>query len=294
MQLRRRMNTPLLPLLKPAVLALGFTVLSAQAAVLPLDFNGGAGTTGVDQYTGTAGSGWNSAWSSTFHSGTANGSATVGSASPLAAGGGNYLQVNFDTTTGGLGRVARQWDITQIPLTSPFTLEFNFRSNVNTSGATQTLTLFGSNASAAGTGAGDSWKITADGGGWSAFNNTTVAPLKNGSASTGQVLANQTWHFSVTIDPVANTYSVSAQNLTTSSAVFSVSGLALRNGADASLAWLNFHAQGAASQTGRGFAIDSLSITSSTAIPEPSSAALLLGGLAFGGTLLGRRHRVVS
>lgn len=293
MQLRRRMNTPLLPVLKPAVLALGFAAFSAQAAVLPLDFSGGAGTTGVDQYAGIAGSGWSSPWSATFHSGTASGSATVGSASPLVVGGGNYLQVNFDTTTGGLGRVARQWDTSQISLTSPFTLEFNFRSNVNTSGATQTITLFGSSASASGTGGNDSWKLTADGGGWSAYNNTTVTPLRNGAAATGQILANQTWHFTVTIDPVANTYDVSAQNLTTSSAVFSVAGMALRNGADSSLAWLNFHASGAASSTGRGFAIDSLSITSS-AIPEPSSAALLLGGLALGGTMLGRRRRSAS
>ena len=284
------MNTPTRFTLRYTVLcALGFTALSAQAAVLSLDFNGGTGTTGVDQYTGASGSGWSSAWSSTFHSGTTGGTATVSSASPLVTGGGNYLQVNFGTTTSGLGRIARQWDTTQIPLTSPFTLEFNYRSNANTSGATQTLTLFGSNASTAGTSSNDSWKITADGGGWSAYNNTTVTPLVNGVTTTGQIFANQTWHFSVTIDPVANTYGVSAQNLTTSGAVFSVSGLALRNSADASLAWLNFHAQGAASQTGRGFSIDSVSITS--AIPEPSSAALLFGGLALGGAMLGRRRR---
>lgn len=283
------MNTPLRFTLRHTVVcALGLTALSAHAAVLPLDFSGGSGTSSVDQYTGTAGAGWSTAWSATFHSGVTNGSATVGSSAPLATGGGNYLQFNYDTTSAGSGRLARlsrQWDTTAISLTDPFTVEFDFRSNVNTAGATQTIVLFGSNTSAAGTGSADSWKLTADGGGWSAFNGTTATAL-----GAGTVKANETWHVSVTINPVADTYGVSVQNLTTSSAVFSVSGLSLRNGADASLAWLNFHANGAASLTGLGFAIDAVSITSS-AIPEPSSAALLFGGLALSGAMLGRRRR---
>lgn len=281
------MNTPLRFTPRSTVLcALGLTALSAQAAVLSLDFNGGAGTTGVDQYTGAVGNGWSTAWSSTFHSGTANTGASVSAASPLAAGGGNYLQLGFDTIASGarLARHARQWDTSAIALTSPFTLEFNFRSNVNVAGATQTILVFGSNTSATGTGASDSWKLAADGGGWSAFNGTTAT-----SVGGGAVKAGETWHMSVTINPANDTYGVSVQNLTTSSAVFSVSGLALRNGADASLSWLNFHATGGASQTGLGFAIDALSISSS-AIPEPSGAALLFGGLASGGAMLRRRR----
>lgn len=283
------MNTPLrFPLRETALFCgLGLAAFAAQAAVLPLGFDGGAGTSGIDQYTGASGGGWNSAWSTTFHSGTANTGATVSSASPLTVGGGNYLQLGFDTAASGarLARHARQWDTSAISLTDPFTFEFDFRSNVNVASATQTLLLFGSSASATGTGSADSWKIAADGSGWSAFNGTTAVSL-----GAGAVKANETWHFSLTIDPVSDTYSVSVQNLTTAASTFTVSGLALRNGADSSLAWLNFHANGAASQTGLGFAVDSLAITS-TAIPEPSGAAVLAGGLALGGTVLRRRRR---
>lgn len=258
--------------------AVGLSALSANATVLSLNFDGGTGTSAVDQYTGAVGSGWSTAWTSTFHSGTTGGAATVASFDPLIAGGGNYLQLNYGTTNNTnlhVARATRQFDTSAISLTSPFTLSFNFRSLTDASTSTgQFFTLFGSSSSASGSSSNDSWKLYGDQTGWYTFNNNTQTSL----GATGGVKANETWNFIITIDPVADTYSVTAQNLTTASSVFSVSGLALRNGADASLAFLNFNATGAQNVTGLGFAIDSISIASS--IPEPTTAAACFGGVA--------------
>lgn len=278
------MHTPLSHPLRAlaACSFVGLFSLSAQAVVTPLTFSGGIGTAGVDQYQGVAGGGWNTAWAAGFHSGTTGGSATVSSASPLVSGGGDYLDVSYNTTTGGITRVNRQIDLTALDLASPVTISFDFRSKAGVEAANQTILIFASSASATGTGANDSWKIEGNGAGWRVNDNTS-----NASLGTGYISAGDTWHFSLTIDPVENKYGVSAQNLTTNSEVYSLSGLALRNGADASLAWLNFNVTGGAGQTGLGFSIDNLVVSQ---IPEPGAAALAFGGLALAGTL-GRRRR---
>lgn len=257
--------------LQSSALLLALSCASAQ--VLTLDFADGNGTTTVDQYTGISGSGWNTAWTQSFSANATNTSATVVNTSPLYTGGGNYLQVSYDTTDTATARVSRQWDTTELTLTDPVVLDFYFRSNTNVSTSTQVFTLFGSNSAISSTGPNDSWRIAADGGGFSAFDNTTPVSL-----GTGPILAGVTFHFTLTFDTVANTYDVSVTNMSTS-ATFTADDLALRNGADASLSYMNFLSSNsqAAAKTGLGFAIDGISLTT---VPEPGVAALsVLGGL---------------
>jgi hypothetical protein len=285
------MKSPLPPRFVQRSLVSVFGLMSAvmaHATIADLNFTDGTGTSSVDQYTGTAGSGWSSAWSATFHSQTLNGLATLSSSAPLVSGGGNYLRVTYDTqatvTTSAIGRVARQWDSTAISLTSAVILQFDVRLLTDSGSANQTVNFFGSSTSASSTSSNDSWKISSSGDGWYVYNGTTALSL-----GTGQVKATDTWHFTVTIDAVADTYSVAAQNLTTSSILYtSIATLALRNGADSSLSWLNFNSSANASLTNRGFELDNVSVTS--AIPEPSTAALLTGGAMMIGAILRRRR----
>jgi hypothetical protein len=265
------------------------SVVMVHGQVADLGFTDGTGTGSVDQYTGATGSGWSSAWGATFHSQTLNGLATLASSTPLVSGGGNYLRVTYDTqatvTTSAIGRVARQWDTTAISLTSPVILQFDVRLLTDSGSANQTVTFFGSSTSASSTSSNDSWKISSSGDGWYVYSGTTAISL-----GTGQVKASDTWRFAVTIDAVADTYSVATQNLTTSSIVYtSISSLALRNGADSSLSWLNFNSSANASLTDRGFELDNVSVSS--AIPEPGTAALLAGGAMMIGAVLRRRRQ---
>lgn len=253
-----------------------------MGAVVALDFSDGNGTTSVTQYTGIAGNGWKTAWQQSFGADTSSGQATVMDESSLIVGGGNYLHVTYDAGSGSNRsvRVSRQWDITSVSLTNPFTIDFDFRSDTTVSNNSQTFLIFGSSAAASTTGSSDSWKISADGGGWHVFdNNTTLASFSTPAVGTA------TWHVSITIDVVTDTWSVSLTNLSTSIA-YTASDLALRNGADASLSWINFVSNGGQSQSDRGFSLDNIAIRS--VIPEPSSIALTLGGILLCGVIIRR------
>jgi hypothetical protein len=253
--------------------ALLLAISCASAQVLTLDFAGGNGTTTVDQYTGTSGSGWNTAWTQGFTANATNTSATVVNTSPLYSGGGNYLQVSYDATSNATARVSRQWDTTALTLTDPVVLDFYFRSTTTVGTATQIFTLFGGTAATSATGASDSWRIAADGGGFSAFNGTTPVSL-----GTGPILAGVTFHFTLTFDTVANTYDISVTNMSTS-ATSSLNDLAFRSGNDLALGYMNFVSANsqAVAKTGLGYSIDGISLT---AVPEPAVAAsALLGGL---------------
>jgi uncharacterized protein (TIGR03382 family) len=263
------------------LIALGlFAPPPAQAQVLTLNFADGNGTTSVDQYTGTTGSGWNTAWTSAFGADTSTGTGTVINTTPLYTGGDNYLHVTYDTGSGSArtARISRQWNTSAISLAAPITLDFYFRSDTAINNSNQSFVIFGSSSATGSTSANDSWKITIDGGGISAFDNTTAVSL-----GTGSIAANTPFHFTLAIDPTANTYTVSATNLTTPT-TYPSGTLALRNGADASLSYINIVANGGASLTGLGYSIDGLSV-----VPEPTTAALAVGGLAAAGLLRRRK-----
>lgn len=259
---------------------------SARAQVLALNFANGNGTSLVDQFTGTSGGGWATAWSQSFGADTSSGSATVVNTSPIYGGGGNYLDVSYNTGSGAgrVVRVSRQWNTSAISLSEPIVFDFYFRSDTSVINANQSFILFGSSAATSSTGGNDSWKITMDGGGVSVFNNNTGVTLAN-AAQAGTNVANTPLHFTLSINPVADTYTVSMTRLDTN-ATFTSGTLALRNGADASLSYFNFVSNGGPSQSGLGFSLDSLSV-----VPEPSTAVMVLTGLALAGIAKAQRRK---
>lgn len=262
------------------------SIASARAQVLALNFSGGDGngTALVDQFTGTSGSGWATAWTQSYGSDATSGNAAVVDASPIFSGGGRYLDVSYNTGSGANRgvRVSRQWNTSAISLATPIVFDFYFRPDTAVSNGTQAFLLFGSTAATSSTGGNDSWKITMDGGGVSVFNNNTPVTLAT-AAQAGTNVANTPLHFTLTINPVADTYTVSMTRLDTN-ATFTSGTLALRSGSDASLSYFNFVSNGGANQNGLGFSLDAL-----TVVPEPSTAATVLVGLALAG--FAKTHR---
>lgn len=260
-------------------------ILTAGAQVLPLDFTDGNGTTSVDQFAGIAGSGWKTAWTTQAGPNVTGFSSTVTNTNPLA-GGGNYLQTNFSvvgTNQGGQWlRLSRQLDSSAISLSSPVMYSFTLRPDSTVSNSFETFTIFSGTAATNNTGGGDTWKITADGGGWNVYTgNTLVALGKVGAA----MLSGTTYQFNIYSDPLTKTWSLTINNLTNNSTVSS-SVLNWRTTASVENSFLNFISQsGSESAATFGYSLDSL-----TVIPEPSTVALLaLGGAA---VLLNFRRRL--
>ena len=270
-----------------AVVCLLFPLVGVRAQVLTLNFADGNGTALVDQFTGTGGSGWASGWSQSFGADTSSSSATVVNTLPIFSGGDNYLDVSYNTGSGAsrVVRVSRQWNTSAISLSGPIVFDFYFRTDTAVANASQSFVLFGGAAASSSTGASDSWKITMDGGGVSVFNNNTAATLAT-AAQAGTNVGNTPLHFTLSINPVADTYTVAMTRLDTN-ATFTSGTLALRNGADASLSYFNFVSNGGVSQTGLGFALDGLSV-----VPEPSVAATVLFGLGLAGFTRIRRCKL--
>jgi hypothetical protein len=263
------------------------SAVTARSQVLALNFSGSNGTNLVDQFTGTSGSGWATAWTQSYGADTVSGNGTVVNSSPIYSGGGDYLDVSYNTGSGANRgvRVSRQWNTSAISLTEPIVFEFYFRSDTSVINANQSLLLFGSTAGTSSTGGNDSWKITMDGGGVTVFNSNTAVSLAT-AVQAGTNVANTPLHFTLAINPVTDTYTVSMTRLDTN-VTFTSGTLALRNGADASLSYFNFVSNGGANQTGLGFALDGLSV-----VPEPSSAAAVLFGLALAGFAKAPRRKI--
>lgn len=287
-------------LLTPLLAAAAFGISSATAAVSTLTFSGGAGTSGFDQYTGTAGSGWAGAWGTNSAFASSGGTATVINTSPLN-GGGDYLNVTAANGTAGalVYRLNRTWSTAGFDFSAGVKFEFDLRvSNIIVSGSNQQIGIqasSGTEASPTGTSGNTSWAFASSGSGWSASNNGTFSSLLlNGTgAATGVIAANSDWHFTVTTNAANTSYTASVYNLASPGSVYSLSGLALRNTSTASLTILNFLDNVTANKTG-GFAVDNIAITSlASPIPEPGTYSLLAGGacLAFGYLRSSRRRR---
>ncbi len=279
-----------------ASLALAVT---AQAQVLPLEFADGNGTASVDQYEGTAGSGWVGAWNRQDDS-LINGTLTVQNTTPVISGDGNYLSGAYafnGGTPGTSGRtsslVNRQYDGGL--LTTANTYSFDFRVD-STVGAVDTIAIYDSSVS------NPSNRYIG--------NNTTTWALqfdadgniKRGAGSGTNVGATwdtgKTYAFTIESDPTTETWGFNIFNVTdgiatasdTNIAWVSAGSLSNQNGGYFTIGTsLNRTANvvNDASTAAATWSVDNISVA---AIPEPSTFALLAGTLGLGLVMLRRRR----
>ncbi|PAW78903.1 MAG: hypothetical protein B9S32_05855 [Verrucomicrobia bacterium Tous-C9LFEB] len=260
------------------LLALLLGASQSSGAVLTLDFADGNGTTSVDQYMGTAGSGWKGGWTTaTTGSSSTN---TVTNGTPLYTGGNNYLQASYIiSATGQNERVTRQVDSTAINLSSLVTYSFTFRSDVSIGGSGQYLAIVNATGPTSGTGPSNTWEITADGGGWK-VGGVALGFLGGGTGTDYQ--------FTINSDPISKTYNVTILNLNNLQSVTSVTANYRNALATTENTYLNFisTATGTALVGSTiGFSIDNISV-----VPEPNSMALIVASCALF-AILGKGRR---
>lgn len=265
---------------------------SISIALLATGLSAATSNFDTDTYPSAAGSGWAGAWTLTSNAGVSR-AASVANTSPLASGYRNYLETvvtNNGTSTGArAGTLYRQIDSSSVDLASVFTVSFDFRSP-DAANANGPFSIIQSSASALGRTAANTWSVYLKSDGyWYALNGN-----KAGAGTESQLLAytaNTTYHFSVTVDATTQSYSVSASAIGGGSAT--LNNLGFRTSDTSAGAFLNFVATSSSTSTDGSdkvintFAIDNIVVT---AIPEPSSFALMagFGGLAF--VMLRRRH----
>lgn len=265
----------------------GIAVVAATGLILPnpasgqiiADFSGGGSTASpvtnqVDAWTGMAGEGWQTAWSSSGNSSVTRVADVLDSA-PLTPGE-NYLQFSMINPEDGVqtGAVHRQYDGASMGLQQTVSFQFRLDSALSTfnririfDGQSATLTESGV----------VSWFIRTQGTTWRVYNGTSTV-------DTGMTLvAGNVYDFRIQITD--DTYSVTINDLTaetnyTSGALDFYSASATTVGG-----YLNFSLATAANSTSMA------SLSGIEIIPEPSVAsAFLLGMLLLGG----RRYGVDS
>lgn len=258
--------------LAPCVaLVLGLTATAINASVLTLDFADGAGTTSVDQFAGVAGSGWKTGWTNSIGSSTSSYSGTVTNATPLYVGGDNYLSLTFSVTgantTNQWLRTSRQIDSAAINLSSALTYSFTLRPDSIVSGSNEYFTIFSATAATNFTGGTDTWKITADGGGWHAYSGGTIVDLGKVGAS---ALLGTDYQFIVYSDPTSQTWALTINNLTNGTSTSSGT-MVWRSTATTENSFINIvSGSGSTSAATFGYSLDNISI-----VPEPVTTALL-------------------
>ncbi len=241
--------------------------------MLPLDFADGNGATSVDQFDGIADSGWSTPWTTAAGANITNYNGTVTNVDPVGDGG-NYLQMSFTGSASTLQwvRLSRQIDSTAISLTSPVRYSFTLRPDSTVSNTNETFTIFSGTAATNNTSAGDTWKITADGGGWNVYNNNTAVALGKVGATN---LAGTDYRFNLLSDPLTKSWSLTIDNLTNGTSSVSSGTLAWRSTASVENSYLNFISQSGSAGT-FGYSLDSIVV-----VPEPGTVALLaLAGAA--------------
>lgn len=248
-----------------------------------------------DSYPGTSGNGWVTAWQTTANSGTSL-TRNVKNTTPLNNGG-NYLEttltINADAnkTIRG-GGVSRQLDSQTLDLSSGvFNLSFDFRGT-SPAGDTGPYRIFQSaNSGKTGTSGEDTWALYAKTDGYWYVTNGNRA----GAASESKLFSytpGETYHFILSLDAAAKTYSITATS--SAGATAKLENLGFRTAADGAGSWLYFLASAAAdtnTSIAHTFAIDNIRIEA-TSIPEPAHLALVAGViLASAAFVIQRRRR---
>lgn len=264
--------------------------------------NGGVDPPTPDSFRGSAGEGWNAAWTrqtNFLSSSVAQFTTTVTNTTPLN-GGGNYLSASLDAsalTTGSFGQaaVARKYDAVPngVDPSQPHIIRFDFRPDValqlgslndrfqifDNVGGFQSSTLSSNTWVLAAYGSGSGGPINTVAGNWGFLSGSTT---NNGFTAqtfvdTGfAVTAGTTYTVEIHTDPVNKQYSASISD---GNSTFNSGTLLWRNQgvntAGTYVHWGALRTSAAAGGPVTGFSLDNISIT----VPEPASALLFAIGL---------------
>jgi hypothetical protein len=227
-------------------------------------FNDGDTDTAPDGFTGMAGAGWNSAWSTRGDRATLN--ATVETDDELHAGYGNCLKMtvdNMDPVSYAIGGVTREYTRVNedgIDWTKDHTIQFSVRIDENLSFFSQfeelndKYQIFDQPYARGGTNAETSWGAYFDGTDlrWT-FVDGSDNVASNIEADTGEV-----YDFTIAIHPDEHSYDVTLIN---GDDTFAVDDLSWRNDSDTVGGFLNFMARGESTSDVRAWSIDEIVIT---------------------------------
>lgn len=252
----------------------------------------GAGTAG----TGASGNGWLTGWRSAATSG-ASATAGVINTTPVKSGG-NYFSATLTSsaTTGALDSVSvgRAYDATGGSLASATSLSMSFDFRVDSITTSRTsYDIFDNKTRSSGASASNtSFQFRAVNGVWNYFDGSSSTPIATTLAFTQGV----TYSFNVTLNPASATYSFIISDGTNSASGNSLGFRASSFATDTTTGsvggrWLTvagFENSDNASQS-TSFSLDNIAIT--TAIPEPSSAALLIGAASLALVATRKRRR---
>jgi hypothetical protein len=285
---------------------------NADIVNVAADFDGGGTdvspvTNVVDAYNGTAGDGWAEGWYKYSY----NATYTVGtsSATPLATGAGNYLDLTMTPTVssgnGRYGSVHRSYAM-GIDLSQPHSMQFKYRVNEDISNANPDFGLFTTSTdryqlfdtasySQCTANANCSWVIGCYGGEatwlsaskrahWVVFNgdNNDTAFTDERNIDTGITVTQGTvYDFRIDIDTVTKTWDVrigtGGTTLYDSTGVFP-DGLGWRTKNSAVAGLPHFGSYGDASTDTRSYSFDSVKITGTSRVWRPTITAHFAGG----------------
>lgn len=263
-----------------ALCLLGGIPLTLSAGTVAAGFDGGAGTSTVDQYPGIAGSGWSGAW--TTGNLSAGGITSSVETTPQLGTGGHHLRVALASTGSdvGIGRAFINGNGTSgVDGTKPVTFEFDVRLDSANSGftnSTNDYVTIHNNTGLVSASATSTWIIRVVGGAspqWQVYNGN-----RDGAAYSATRLVNSgmpavpgtTYSFTVVADPVSRSYSTTISN---GSSNVTVENMGFRT--SATLVGDTFGTFGKKDSSGDAlaYAIDSITISGETPPPPPPPPA---------------------
>ncbi len=255
-----------------AVGVLSYFCAAVEGAIIA-NFSGGNGTAQVDQYTGTPGMGWGTAWVPISPT-----SGTVLNTNPLSPGSGNYLALTF-TGSSGSGSAWRQYD--GVDRTKAHTISWQFRLDDTLNGNDVSIQDRDGTGGISSSASSFIIRLNANNEGGMVANQWAFYDglQNNGGFSTSlfvdsglTAVVGTTYSFEVTLRPEDREWDV---RVTDGVTTVSQNGLGFRRSAFNTPGYLGFGADVGGSSGNLRYSIDNVNI-----VPEP--AALLIWSLMAG------------
>lgn len=263
MMMTRKMN--LGQCLIAGLLSFGAAASMGQAADVGTGFEGGSGTATPDQFVGTAGDGWLSAWSGS------NTSSTVTNASPIDVN--NYVS----SARGGAANdatIRRRFDLDAGDMVSgePYQVEWFWRFDGNTAQQTSfadRVHFFANSSAISGSTSSNSWLIgvgaanTVNNGSFYIYDRVDGNFTAPNMVDSGLILTTgDIYNFKVIVDPIHARYDATIMNVTTGDTFTAARNIFRNNSTDAATTqWLHFGTSASVSTDDTTFSLDSLAIT---------------------------------